>query len=463
MIRIMHAPIAALRQMCLRVPPQAIVIEPYTRFPLPWAGARAFLGELERRHGSEAIRHAVTPHRVLLSLVLAPLADDLTPAERQEREYHGAQELGCMSHSRMISQALFEAWLGVLQPLVTGCVPAIVVPDAVRMDVESVVLLRHLMRRLPSAVQPDLVLGHDPTQAPIDPLWRRTAELIETQLSTLACLPGCVVETLADDPSATRAAPAPAPTFCATLDDCREERVFEHLIASSVPSERMIREVLAAMRACFRAFGFAATLRLGLELLARCATLDHSAAAAVHALVALSAYNRKLEAGDAWLTEFLGQHFEVALALSRIRHAAAISCTVCASMRAAALVIWHALARWPTRPVRQRVTRRFRQVLLRTLRRGPTMDRPISTLVPTNLKQHMPSAHAPMPVCSRQRLWGEWHRRSCMPAVTSSSTTWGRSRCGAATLLSPRGGKQSLRRARLVSKSLCGSVDIGGR
>ena len=35
----------------------------------------------------------------------------------------------------------------------------------------------------------------------------------------------------------------------------------------------------------------------------------------MHALVALSAYNRKLEAGDAWLTEFLGQHFEVALAL----------------------------------------------------------------------------------------------------------------------------------------------------
>lgn len=318
MIRVLRAPLSVLRGR-LAIPPlpaSSVLVEPPGAFPVPWGGARALLGALRRRLGDEAVERAIAPHHALLSLALRRLDGALSPEDRARRARLGAQPLGFMSHSRMTAGPLLEAWLAALAPLIAGRIEAVALPNVARIDAETLVVLRHLVQRLPAAERPEILLGYDRAEGPVEPLWRRSVELVEAQLSALEALPEAVVEDLpggAAEPGPERAR-APAEAEADPLDDRAEERAYEALLRAPVPPGEAIRaEVVRAARDAFAAFGFTAALRLGLELLARDEALPAPLAAEVHAIVALSAYNRRLEGGDPALTALLERHFSAAL------------------------------------------------------------------------------------------------------------------------------------------------------
>ena len=321
MIRVLRAPRPALRRALASslLPSSSLRIEAPGALPLPWGGARVCLALLRQRAGDDAVERAVAPQRALLSLVLRRLEATLTPAERERRELLRAQPLGFMSHSRMTSSPLLEAWIEALAPLVAGKVAALVLPDAGRLDAESVAMLRHLVRRLAPEERPDLILGFDTSEGPDDPLWRRSVELVDIQLALLEALPDTVVESVeagtgegnGEGDGEPEEAPGEAPVD--PLDDRREEQALAGLRRDPAGSGA-VAEAIEAMRAAFGAFGFATSLRLGMEVLARGGLLPAEVAAEVHTVVALSAYNRQLEAGDPRLTAFLEQHLEAALA-----------------------------------------------------------------------------------------------------------------------------------------------------
>lgn len=330
MIRIIRGPRARLlRHPAIATPPApALRVETDPDFPVPWGGARLLLALLRRERGDAVVDAAVLPHRALLSLALRGLEPALTPAERARREEARAQALGFLSHNGMIAHPLIEAWTGALAALTAGRGLTLVFPDAATLDPETVALARSLLRRLPREERPALVLGFDEARGPLDPLLRRAVVEVSAQLAAMEALPETTLERLDDPAPAPEPAPGAAPAAAPgegpppdrpldPLDDDLERRAHRALAAApGAPGGAASELALRALREAFGCFGYGAVLRLGLAWLERGAPADPALAAEVHTLVGLAAYNRQVQSGgNVALAEFLGRHFDAALAL----------------------------------------------------------------------------------------------------------------------------------------------------
>lgn len=306
-------PLAVLKAIHDRWPPSRALhlhIEP--DFPLPWAGARAWLAHLRARLGDEAVLRALAPHRAVLSIPLRGLFSELSEEEKRRRDGVLARLPGFMSHSRMSLGPLADAWAGALAPLVRMDSRPVVIPDLSAVDPGTVVLLRQLLRRLDPAERPDFVIGH--VAAPdVHPF--RITTLSEQHLAMLEGLPDTLVEGLPES-AGSPAPPAPVLEVVPVdpLDDRAERRAWEALrAAAGPPDEALLDEVVRGMRLAFGALGFEAAQRLGTELLARVPELPRAVAREAHALVAVSAYNLRVRRVDHELAEQLRRHLEAAL------------------------------------------------------------------------------------------------------------------------------------------------------
>jgi len=278
--------------------------------PRAFGALRALLPTLRARRGAAAVEGALDAHRTWLSLTLPGLSPRLTDAERARQHESAADPDGFLSHNNLVSTPLFDAWVDALRPLLADPTLCVSLVDATAHDPDSVAALVAAWSQTPPEARFDLRLGAPTDEAPFDPLWSASAGSVRAQLEVLSLRPDVVVsEVDARGGLAPWAPDAGAPLD--PLDGDPEGHAARALAATPVD----VPAVMDTLRTLFRGFGFDAALRLGLALLDRGDALDAAARAELHALVALSAYNRQVEtAGNAALTAFLGEHFAAALA-----------------------------------------------------------------------------------------------------------------------------------------------------
>lgn len=294
------------------LPPRALRLHVEPRFPVPWAGARVWLAQLRRHLGDEPVASALGPQRALLSLVLRGLSPALTDAERARRDALAAQPLGFMSHGRIASGPLAEAWADALLPLVRAAGLPVFIPEALAIDPTTLTLVRRIACKLAPGEGPDFVLVRSPVPAPPPHAGRRIVLQSDYLLGLLDALPSTRREVVDESELALGEGHGEVPSD--PLDDGEELRAWDALCAApGVPDEPLCREVLAAMRLAFASFGYAATSRLGLELLAKNPPLGREEAAEVHTLIGLSEYARRARSGDRTLPPLLDHHYRAAL------------------------------------------------------------------------------------------------------------------------------------------------------
>src|SRR5262249_53794596 len=162
------------------------------------------------------------------------------------------------------------------------------------------------------------VIGHDPSFRPDEPMDAQIQALRERQLLIFEALPSTRVEAVAIEPGASEGDAAPQRSASAQqridadpLDDELEQRALQAL-RSGAPAEAF-ELGLAAMRAAFDAFGFDASLRLGLALAGNGAA-EPSVRRSIHTIVALSSLNLDpLAKSKDWSTGVMVKHFTEAL------------------------------------------------------------------------------------------------------------------------------------------------------
>lgn len=311
MIRILRGPGAVLGRVCVRR--AATAAEPLwltpTESPRSWNGVRNLLAALTHRRGRETVEATLARHRPAASRLLPRFADELSPEEQAAAHRMTACPESHLSHNLLVQRPLFEAWAALLADLTRGA--TLVVPDAARLDRESLGALRTLYRRFPDRA-PDLILGYDPGRPTPRPdeegvIWEMPIEDgVKVALGLLA-QPGAegieidAVEAKNKGESENLETQDPDPSPYSPWNDPVEAAAWE-----GVPE-------VTAIQAAFRRFAFTAALRLGLRLLASGVELSRSETAEVHALVALAAHNRQFRSlGNRSLARFLERHLQTA-------------------------------------------------------------------------------------------------------------------------------------------------------
>jgi tetratricopeptide (TPR) repeat protein len=287
------------------------------RLPLPWAGARHLLALLRARLDDAAVEQAIAPQRATLSLVLRGLEGQLTAEERVQRAAQSGLCRGFLPSRGLSNRHLVEAWAACFAALFAGRDIVMVVPDLGNFDIESIALIRPLLRRQRGAGSLRFVLGYNPSFGPADHLGQRCLEILEKELLLLEMLPETEVETLrgaARDPAGEQGGSG-ARQAVDPLDDQGERRAYEALMATAgMPAAAACKAVVHGMRAAFGAFGFPAALRLARALLER--QPAPPAAAEIHTIAAMSAFCLLPDAGgDTELVALAEHHFSCALTL----------------------------------------------------------------------------------------------------------------------------------------------------
>lgn len=224
---------------------------------LPWGGARRLWGQLHAILGDKPLQHALTPHRLLLSLVLRGLGPLLTEEEKAERERASGSTLGFLPHTSLTAKPLAEAWASVFARLLRDLRATLLVEDISQIDPESLVMLRSLRRQLGERIS--IIIGHDPSHSPPDPILRRLQDLQRAELSCLEVLPGSLTEQVFVPFRIEGRLPTAPETF-GPFDDAAEHKALQ-----SQSSE----ELFTAARASFGSFSFAAASWFAKERLKR--------------------------------------------------------------------------------------------------------------------------------------------------------------------------------------------------
>jgi tetratricopeptide (TPR) repeat protein len=288
-------------------------------FPVPFFGVRTLVAFLRARLGDAAVEDGARRARGALSLVFRKLQLSQSDQEAKARDRARASLLGFLSHNAAIMQEVIQSCSELVVALLRaesqrGGPLTIAIPNAYRIDSESLGLLRAAARDL-GASAPHIVIGFDPEMPALEhSLWQRRLILNAGHVALLEAQGGTVVEDVA--PTSDPAAPAFEPTL---LTDPWDDGL-EGLAASTLNREPLdaphAREILDATRAAFAGFGYEAVLRLGLGLLEKKPPLTRAEWAEIHLLVAIAAYNRQVRTeGDPNLAEILEHHFRAALAL----------------------------------------------------------------------------------------------------------------------------------------------------
>lgn len=303
MIRILRGPAAALEPASVRL--AADVREPSwlapPESPRSWNGVRNLLAGLAHSRGRKAVEQVLARHHPAAGRLIPRWAANLSPAEREVADLMTACPESHLSHNLLVQRPLFEGWAALLAKLTGGA--TLVVPDAARLDRESLAALRTLYRRFPERA-PDLILGFDPHRSPPRPdcdgvIWKMpTGDDLKMALGLLA-LPGAeLIEIDAGEIGDGH-----------EREEEEEEEDLDSSLWDDLEESAGWPPGLAAVQSTFRRFAFTATLRLGLRLLASGAPLSPTQTAEVHALVALAAHNRQFRSlGNRPLARFLERH-----------------------------------------------------------------------------------------------------------------------------------------------------------
>ena len=273
-------------------------LEPPAPAPVPWWGARTLLALLRRQVGARVVDQALVPHRALLSLVLRGLELQLNRDERGRAVSASANFLGALPNPQLHPEPLAEAWAEVIDRILTGVDATIVLADAVRLDAESVRLIRPLLRRAGPRGGRRFIVGIDCSWAPQSRYERVRLALLNHECRALAALAGT------DQVMAPESAPAGAGRPYDCLDDRLEESAWDDPKALGLNVQ--------ATRAAFGSFAFAEALEFASRLLQVDPRGGH--AAEMHAIAGVCARNLGIPALRQEMAALSQHHFEAALA-----------------------------------------------------------------------------------------------------------------------------------------------------
>ncbi|MCA9541464.1 MAG: hypothetical protein KC620_21350, partial [Myxococcales bacterium] len=309
MYQLIYGPADALAEHPLLTDPTALRVETNPLVLPAWGGVRTLLAGL-RAQGAD-IEAAVHPVRILLAICLEGLSARLTPDERQAQAELEAQPLGFMAHNGMVMAPLLQAWVAALAPLCAG--QRIVLPRLDAVDLASLAVLRGIQVRLPAEDRPVVRIGIDPLVAGRpESLWKGD---FDNAVGAIALLEGVEDTEVIKVPPDRAPTPPPPPAVAVALDalDTGPELAAWRRLQDDAPLDAAaIALIRHGTERAFAAYGFTATLRLGLGLKARApAALDRE----LHTLIGLAAYNRQVRRSDSaeGLPELLDHHFRAAL------------------------------------------------------------------------------------------------------------------------------------------------------
>jgi hypothetical protein len=278
-----------------------------SRGPVPWGAFRSYLALGRAVLGDSRVERAVSAQRVMLSLPLRGLLSSLNEDERRSRQQSGGLALGDLPNSVMRDSRIYRAWWNTLGELFGGEKIVMLVPELDAIDLESLRGLRGVIGALRNRAEVHVIVGHDPRQAPADPVdaFFRTWRVVE--IKRLEALPFAHVELITGVASGADAA---AEKSFDPLDDGLEARAYAALAARASDAPALGAD---ALRAAFDAFAFEPAFRLAEALLAITGSDDKSSRDAVK-LGALALYNLAPLAKEPWISEKLLDRFTRLLA-----------------------------------------------------------------------------------------------------------------------------------------------------
>jgi len=324
-IRILEGNEAALRLEAGRLAAaeaRPLVVDCRPNPSLSWSGVRQILAQILASAGEQAVTATLERHAGPARLVL----DRWTPSRPEEAERRSAALAARieshLTHNWTVQRPVMNGWARILAELTRGRDFCLVVPYVNRLDWETLAVLKSLYR-LPRESRPRLVVGYDkdlaaPERDDRGIEWRLRSQYVrDAVLGWLGrrharCI--AAPEPAAPDAAPPGGRPGGLPDLVAGL-----EREACAVLADPADLDRAACEqMVEALEACFRRFGFTAALWLGLELFRRVPDLSGELAARAHEVVALSAHNRQFSSqGNTVLGELIAAHLEAAIAEER--------------------------------------------------------------------------------------------------------------------------------------------------
>ncbi len=288
-----------------------------------WTGVRRILAQCRARLGSTAVEAALESQAPAAQLVLDHWRPDARAALDEGAAALSARIESHLTHNWVVQRPLFAAWARILGRLLGGRDMCLVIPCLNDVDWETLAALKSLFR-LPRRCWPRLVAGHDDGGGLAPELdtdgiaWRVAPRYVRELTLGLLARAGTRCHDLGQAAPALASQPTDlSPELPADLAGC--EAGARALLASGAPlDEGACAQVVDALQACFRRYGFRAALWLGRELLRRRPDLGGEPAVHTHEVVALSAHNRQFSSqGNTALGAFIARHLEAALALEQ--------------------------------------------------------------------------------------------------------------------------------------------------
>ena len=287
-----------------------------------WGAARSLIPQARAVIGNEAVERAIDTQREMLSLVLRGLEPRLSAKEREQRHQCSGLFLGSLPNVALRRRPLLVAWGEAIASLLHGQRAFLIIPLLQRVDLSSLVTIRAILQRVRGRGELSLVIGHDPSFLPGEPMDAQIHVLRERALAVFEALPSTRVETVAAEPHGSgegdaaangEGNPAQRGVDVDLLDDGLEQRALQALRSGANATAEAFEVVLAAMRAAFNAFGFETSLRLGL-VLAGHGRADPRVRRSIYSIVALSALNLDpLAKSKDWSTGVMEKYFTEAL------------------------------------------------------------------------------------------------------------------------------------------------------
>ncbi len=308
--------------------PNDFVILGSKDFALPFVIVRLVIPLLRKRLGNDIVEEMLRAYSVPFSLIFNKLAGALTGEERLEQELLGARLSSNITHSRVVKDAILQAYARVLVDLKDKYDFRLVIPDMTHIDTGSLDLLQYLYQVFPKK-SPDLVIGYDP-------VWEKPVLDQDNGISWYYALEADIV--LRSFVYAFEAVAAEKKDISDTnggadyntqhieqdtLDerlDMLDDKLELDMDAATKTLPRQWDDankhlVLEGIQRCFRLYDFTNTLLFGLRSLAMLEPLlNDKEKAAIYHMIALSAHNRHFfSQGNAALAGFINDALQKAL------------------------------------------------------------------------------------------------------------------------------------------------------
>ena len=165
-----------------------------------WGAARSLIAQARTVIGNEAVERAIDTQRAMLSLVLRGLEPRLSAEEREQRNQCSGLFLGSLPNVALRRRPLLVAWGEAIASLLLGQRAFLIIPLLQRVDLSSLATIRAILQRVRGRGELSLVIGHDPSFRPSDPMDAQIHALRERALAVFEALPSTRVEIVATEP-----------------------------------------------------------------------------------------------------------------------------------------------------------------------------------------------------------------------------------------------------------------------